>query len=814
MEAASLPVPSGGRGTSRLRRALRPLAFVSAPAAVLGVLFLGPMLVMLVISLQYGVLSGSSGFTASNFTDALSDPLYREIAFTTLQIATIAMRSSSSSRSRSPTSSRTRSGAGRCRCCSSWSSPTSSTRWCGSTPGGCCSGREGLINEALMRIGLIDVPIDALLFSKFSVIVVLSTSYLTYTVIPIYAAMKAVDRNLFEAALDLGAGWFTTARRVLLPLIAPGIFVALLLVYIPLFTDFASPTLVGGTSGYMLGQVVNDLVLESGESQRRRRAQSVDAGRLGDLRGRRLPAGEDQAARGMSVNGSGPQYDVAIVGGGHNGLAAAHYLAAAGLRTVVLERREIVGGCCVTEEFAPGYRASTGAYVLSMLREPIWNDMKLIERGIHVDPAGPSLNLYADGAALHLDDDISRTQDELRRFSAADARALPGFEDGLAGLAGLVTPLIDRTPPDPARIRARDLGGLASLTALAGRNRKLISDALYLFSTSATQYLSEFFESEQALAALGWHAINDSAAGPSTPGTAYVLLHDHASDAAGGGIRQWGFVRGGIGRVTEAMADSAREAGAEVRTEAPVRKVLVDGGVATGVELESGEQITATRVLSNADPKTTFLRLLDVGELPAEFTAAVRAYRCEGTSVKINLAVDELPIAAAMPRRRRPALPPRNRGGEPDDRGHGRGLRRRRGRDVPPPTPTSSSASRPSTIPRSPRRGSTWSRSTSTRSPTRSPMAPGTTCATTSPTPRSRSSGATSPTSPVRSPRARCWRLPTSSRCSGSGVATRCTATWPSISCSTCAPCAAGPSTGRRSRGSTSAAPGRTRAGA
>ena len=350
----------------------------------------------------------------------------------------------------------------------------------------------------------------------------------------------------------------------------------------------------------------------------------------------------------MSVNGSEPRYDVAIVGGGHNGLAAAHYLAAAGLRTVVLERREIVGGCCVTEEFAPGYRASTGAYVLSMLREPIWKDMKLIERGIHVDPAGPSLNLYADGAALHLDDDISRTQDELRRFSAADARALPGFEDGLAELAGLVTPLIDRTPPDPARIRARDLGGLASLTALAGRNRRLISDALYLFSTSATQYLSEFFESEQALAALGWHAINDSAAGPSTPGTAYVLLHDHASDAAGGGIRQWGFVRGGIGRVTEAMADSAREAGAEVRTEAPVRKVLVDGGVATGVELESGEQITATRVLSNADPKTTFLRLLDVGELPPEFTAAVRAYRCEGTSVKINLAVDELPVAAAI----------------------------------------------------------------------------------------------------------------------------------------------------------------------
>ena len=264
MEAASFPVPSGSRGSSRMRRALRPLAFVSAPAAVLGVLFLGPMLVMLVISLQYGVLSGSSGFTASNFTDALSDPLYREIAFTTLQIATIAMLVQLFIAV--PLAYVLAYKVGR------WEVPlllflvladelnpmVRIYAW------RMLLGREGLINEALMRIGLIDVPIDALLFSKFSVIVVLSTSYLTYTVIPIYAAMKAVDRNLFEAALDLGAGWFTTARRVLLPLIAPGIFVALLLVYIPLFTDFASPTLVGGTSGYMLGQVVNDLVLESG----------------------------------------------------------------------------------------------------------------------------------------------------------------------------------------------------------------------------------------------------------------------------------------------------------------------------------------------------------------------------------------------------------------------------------------------------------------------------------------------------------------------------------------------------------------------
>ena len=509
-------------------------------------------------------------------------------------------------------------------------------------------GREGLINEALQRIGLIDQPIDALLFSKFAVIVVLSTSYLTYTVIPIYGAMKAVDRNLFEAALDLGAGWWTTARRVLLPLIAPGIFVALLLVYIPLFTDFASPTLVGGTSGYMLGQVVNDLVLESGDLNGGAAVSLMMLIASGDLRSHRLPPGEDPPARAMRRSPSSGAYDAVIVGGGHNGLVAAHYLAAAGLRTVVCERREIVGGCCVTEEFAPGFRASTGAYVLSMLREPIWRDLRLVERGIEVDPAGPALNLFADGSSLHLDDDLARTQDDLRRLSPADARALPGFEAELGGVAALITPLFDTTPPDPAHLRPRELGRLAGLGARAARNRSRISDALYMFGTSANQYLSEYFASEQVRAALGWHAINDSTGGPSTPGTAFVLLHDHASEAAGGGIRQWGFVRGGIGQLTEAMADSAREAGAEIRTGAPVERILVDGGRAAGVALADGTELRAARVLSNADPKTTFLRLVDQALLPQRFAAAIRAYRCEGTSVKINLAVDRLPIAAAV----------------------------------------------------------------------------------------------------------------------------------------------------------------------
>ena len=168
---------------------------------------------------------------------------------------------------------------------------------------------------------------------------------------------------------------------------------------------------------------------------------------------------------------SSRRWDVAIVGGGHNGLVAAYYLASAGLSTVVLERRELVGGCAVTEEFAPGFRASTGAYVLSMLREPVWRDLRLVERGVTVDPAGPSLNLHADGSTLLLDDDLARTQAEVARFSASDARALPAFEAELGRIAELITPLIDTTPPDPGSLRPREVARLARLGGMAARHR-------------------------------------------------------------------------------------------------------------------------------------------------------------------------------------------------------------------------------------------------------------------------------------------------------------------------------------------------------
>lgn len=342
-------------------------------------------------------------------------------------------------------------------------------------------------------------------------------------------------------------------------------------------------------------------------------------------------------------------YDAIVVGGGHNGLVAGFYLARAGLRTVILERRDIVGGACVTEEFAPGYRASTGAYVLSMLRESIWRDMRLVQRGIQVDAAGPTLNAFPDGAHYSLSDDMDSTLDETRRFSRNDADALVRFEEDLGRFAGSVVPYFERTPPDPRLRSFHDLRELASAGRLALRHRRDLLDLAFLFTTSATQFLGERFESEHVMAALGWHAINDSVAGPSTPGTAFVLLHDHASEETGGGPRAWGFVRSGMGHLTQVMAEAARDAGAEIRTDSDVERIITVNGRAIGVALAHGEEVRAPRVLSNADPKRTFLSLVDQRDLPEAFLSSVRAYRCMGTSMKINLAVSRLPMARGLP---------------------------------------------------------------------------------------------------------------------------------------------------------------------
>lgn len=341
-----------------------------------------------------------------------------------------------------------------------------------------------------------------------------------------------------------------------------------------------------------------------------------------------------------------------VVGAGHNGLVAAFYLARAGRRVLVVERREIVGGACVTEEFAPGFRASTGAYILSMLRPAIWTDLRLRERGVVTDDAGPSLNLFPDGADLLLDDDPATAAEAVRRFSPADARALPEVEEQLLRLAGLLVPTFDLTAFSPGSLRRRNRRSVLSLVRTTMRSRKELDEALFLLTTSADHYLSERFESPYVRAALGWHSINDSLAGPSTFGTAYVLLHDHVSHDPGGGLRRWGFVRGGMGQVTAAMAEAAREAGAEIRTGVGVERIRTrgsgDGIEVSGVLLADGTHVTADMVLSGADPKHTFGTLCDPADLPDDFLRAVGNIRSDGSSIKINLALDRLPAVAGQ----------------------------------------------------------------------------------------------------------------------------------------------------------------------
>lgn len=345
-------------------------------------------------------------------------------------------------------------------------------------------------------------------------------------------------------------------------------------------------------------------------------------------------------------------YDAVVVGAGHNGLVAAFYLARAGLRPLVVERRDIVGGACVTEEFAPGYQASTGAYVLSMLRPAVRADMRLADRGVATDDAGPSLNMFPDGTRLMLDDDPVVAAQEVSRLSVADSKTLPVLEKQLIRLAELLVPTFDLTAPNLEKIRRRDWPTLKTLFRNGRKARAELAEAAFLMTTSVDQYLTERFESPFVRAALGWHAINDSLAGPSTGGTAFVLLHDHVSHDPGGGMRRWGFVRGGMGRVTGAMAEAARDEGAEIRTGVAVSKILsrrtADAAQATGVLLADGTQIDAPLVLSGADPKHTFGTLVDVEHLSAEFRARVDSIRCVGTSMKINLALDALPHASGV----------------------------------------------------------------------------------------------------------------------------------------------------------------------
>jgi len=339
-----------------------------------------------------------------------------------------------------------------------------------------------------------------------------------------------------------------------------------------------------------------------------------------------------------------PRYDAIIIGGGHNGLVTAAYLARAGRTVLVLERRELVGGCAVTEEIWPGYRVSTGAYLASLLQERIVRDLELARFGYRVDPKDPAFfSAFPDGRHFFMWQERARTLAEIARFSPRDAAVYPAYEEQLERIAQVVEGLLLTTPPQfPPQGPGDFIGYLKLAARLRGLRSKDMVALVKIFTESAAGFLDEWFESEQVKVTLATDGVIGANGGPRSPGTAYILLH-HCMGGVAGHRGLWGFVRGGMGAVSEAMAASARASGATIRTNAPVKQVLVRGGRAYGVVLADGEEIEADMVASNLDPKITFLNLVEERQLDGDFVAAIRRFRIEGTSCKINLALTGLP---------------------------------------------------------------------------------------------------------------------------------------------------------------------------
>lgn len=345
-------------------------------------------------------------------------------------------------------------------------------------------------------------------------------------------------------------------------------------------------------------------------------------------------------------------YDAVIIGAGHNGLVTAAYLGRGGLRVLVVEGREIVGGACVTEEVWPGYRVSTAAYLCGLLQPRIIRDLDLARYGYEILPKDPAFfSPFPDGRSLFVWRDDAQTAAEIARFSARDAGRYGAYEAMLAHLAAFIEPWLLSTPPDVLARRWTDLAGLGRLAVRAMRLPPGdLVQGIRLATQSARDFLDGWFESEELKSALATDGVIGAPGGPSTPGTAYVLFH-HCMGRAAGKAGLWGFVRGGMGGITQALAASARAAGAEIRTGTPVQQVRVQDGRAGGVILTTGEEIASRIVASGADPWRTFLDLVPAEHLDPEFRRDVRSIRMEGVSMKINLALDGLPEFVAAPGR-------------------------------------------------------------------------------------------------------------------------------------------------------------------
>jgi len=346
---------------------------------------------------------------------------------------------------------------------------------------------------------------------------------------------------------------------------------------------------------------------------------------------------------------SASRYDAIVIGAGHNGMIAAAYLARAGKKVLVLERREIVGGAAVTEEIFPGYRFSEFSYVVSLLRPEIIRDLELPRHGLKILPLPSTVTPMDDGDYLAGWDDHDLTRREIYRHSPRDAEAYDEYSRVMARAAKAIKPIISLVPPDPSSMSWRDLKGLLKL---ARYGASLGEQDLYRISKLVTQssadLLEEWFELDPLKGTKAASGIIGTYLGPRSPGTAYVLLH-HYMGEIDGAFRAWGFAKNGTGGVTAAIAASARALGVEIRTGAAVHKVIVQGGRAAGVALENGDEYLAGIVLSAADPKRSFLQFVDPQHLPDEFMKTIRLFRVRGSSGKVNIALSELPQFTCLP---------------------------------------------------------------------------------------------------------------------------------------------------------------------
>jgi phytoene dehydrogenase-like protein len=345
----------------------------------------------------------------------------------------------------------------------------------------------------------------------------------------------------------------------------------------------------------------------------------------------------------------GQHYDVIVIGGGHNGLVNAAYLAKAGKKVVVLERRHVLGGAAVTEEIIPGFLFSECSYVVSLLRPEIIRELDLPRHGLEILPLDGTFSPMPSGDYLWRVNDHAKSIRDIRRHSRLDAEAYDEFSKMMTPMCRFVKPMLSMVPPDPTTLNPKDL---KQLHFLMQRFRELSSDERYtlvqLMTMSSADFLDQWFETDVLKATMSASGIIGTFLGIRSPGTAYVLLH-HYMGEIDGAFRSWGFSRGGTGAISNAIADAAREAGVEIRTKAPVGKILVKNGRAAGVVLQSGEELYANVVSSSVDPHLTFEKFLEPNELPSDFLEGVRRYKFRGSSGKVNLALDALPNFKCFP---------------------------------------------------------------------------------------------------------------------------------------------------------------------